>query len=92
MVEHPPTYLCRVYIVDPVAGSSLPDKEDIEGVPKTSQEQNCPDKSIVALLEQKEVNQGHNTSIHASKNIAKIFLMISYMKGLVLKLISPKNH
>ena len=29
LVEHPPTYLCRVYIVDPVAGSSLPDKEHI---------------------------------------------------------------
>ena len=25
----------------------------------------------MALLEQKEVNQGHNNSIHASKNISK---------------------
>ena len=29
LVEHPPTYLYRVYIVDPVAGSSLPDNEHI---------------------------------------------------------------
>ena len=41
LVENPPTYICRVYIVDPVAGSSLPDNEHLQGVPKTRQEQKC---------------------------------------------------